>query len=89
MGIGMKTSMPSESDALPGWSMPMPESHFVNGHRLISPFPEGTRLALFGMGVFLGGRKNVFGSFPAFTAPPWVMPPASPRIRRTAKSAAA
>lgn len=60
MGIGMKTSMPSERDALPGRSspMPVPEFHFVNGRRLIPPFPEGMRLALFGMGCFWGAEKR-------------------------------
>lgn len=60
MGIGMKTSMPSESDALPGRSspMPVPEFHFVSGHRLIPPFPKGMRLALFGMGCFWGAEKR-------------------------------
>lgn len=65
MGIGMKTRMPAESEALPGRSspMPVPEFHFVNGNRLIPPFPEGMRLALFGMGCFWGAEK-CFWSLP-------------------------
>lgn len=60
MGIGMKTSMPAKSEALPGRAtpMPVPEFHFVNGHRLIPPFPEGMQLALFGMGCFWGAEKR-------------------------------
>ena len=36
-----KTEMPSLSEALPGHAEPMyvPETHFMNGNRLIPPFP--------------------------------------------------
>ena len=38
-------TMPSPADALPGRAerMPVPETHFVNGHRLTPPFPDGFR----------------------------------------------
>ncbi len=54
-----KTSMPSAADALPGRPQPMavPETHFVNGHRLAPPFPAGLELALFGMGCFWGAER--------------------------------
>jgi peptide-methionine (S)-S-oxide reductase len=38
--------------------MPVPEKHFVNGHPLEPPFPEGMRRALFGMGCFWGAEKK-------------------------------
>jgi peptide-methionine (S)-S-oxide reductase len=52
--------MPTAAEALPGRStpMPVPERHFVNGARLTPPFPEGTRLALFGMGCFWGAERK-------------------------------
>jgi peptide-methionine (S)-S-oxide reductase len=37
--------------------MPVPERHFVNGHPLRPPFPEGMRQALFGMGCFWGAER--------------------------------
>ena len=54
-----KLRMPSEADALPGRSepMPVPASHVVNGARLVPPFPEGLAQALFGMGCFWGAER--------------------------------
>jgi peptide-methionine (S)-S-oxide reductase len=37
--------------------MPVPERHFINGHRLQPPFPEGMELAQFGMGCFWGAER--------------------------------
>jgi peptide-methionine (S)-S-oxide reductase len=58
--FGAKTRMPSPEDALPGreMSMPVPERHFVNGHPLLPPYPEGTELAMFGMGCFWGAERD-------------------------------
>lgn len=55
-----KSRMPPPEDALPGRAerMPVPEKHFVLGTRLVPPFPEGTRLALFGLGCFWGAEKG-------------------------------
>ena len=55
-----KTAMPRPEQALPGRreGMPVPERHFVNGNRLIPPFPDGTELALFGMGCFWGAERK-------------------------------
>ena len=54
-----KLRMPTADDALPGRAeaMSVPEKHFVNGHRIVPPFPEGTELALFGMGCFWGAER--------------------------------
>jgi peptide-methionine (S)-S-oxide reductase len=51
--------MPAASEALPGRSQPLPvaEMHFVNGNRLMPPFPAGLELALFGLGCFWGAER--------------------------------
>ena len=56
---GHKTHMVSEEDALRGRSdeMPVPGRHFVNGHALKSPFPDGLETAVFGMGCFWGAER--------------------------------
>ena len=33
------------------------EAHFVTGHRIVPPFPAGTRIAWFGMGCFWGAER--------------------------------
>ena len=38
--------------------MPVPDAHFVNGHRLEPPFPDGLETAMFGMGCFWGAEKK-------------------------------
>jgi peptide-methionine (S)-S-oxide reductase len=38
--------------------MPVPESHYVNGHRLTPPFPAGLEQAVFGMGCFWGAERK-------------------------------
>jgi peptide-methionine (S)-S-oxide reductase len=55
-----KTGMPSREEALPGRAerMPVPERHFVNGARIVPPFPEGIRTALFAMGCFWGAERK-------------------------------
>jgi len=51
---------PTPAEVLPGRDarMRVPEAHFVNGHRLESPFPDGLALAMFGMGCFWGAEKK-------------------------------
>jgi peptide-methionine (S)-S-oxide reductase len=55
-----KTQIPKPEEALPGGraKMPVPERHYVNGHVLQPPFPEGMELALFGMGCFWGAERK-------------------------------
>lgn len=45
--------------ALRGRDTPMrvPESHFVNGNRIVPPFPAGLETAIFGLGCFWGAEK--------------------------------
>ena len=44
---------------LPGRAekIPVPERHFVNGHPLAAPFPQGMEQAVFGMGCFWGAER--------------------------------
>ena len=60
-----KLELPSPGEALPGRTerMQVPARHFVNGNPLEAPFPEGLRLALFGMGCFWGAERK-FWSLP-------------------------
>jgi peptide-methionine (S)-S-oxide reductase len=54
---------PSQAEALPGRAqrMPVPAAHFVNGHRLEAPFPDGLERAMFAMGCFWGVEKQFWG----------------------------
>jgi peptide-methionine (S)-S-oxide reductase len=55
-----KTQMVDERDALPGRDqpMPVPTDHDVTGHRIVPPFPEGLRTAVFAMGCFWGAERK-------------------------------
>jgi peptide-methionine (S)-S-oxide reductase len=52
-------AMPGPGEALPGRAakMPVPDEHFVNGHRLTPPFPAGLETAVFGLGCFWGAER--------------------------------
>ncbi len=54
--------MPTPEEALPGRDepMPVPAAHFVNGHPLAGPFPEGMKTAMFAMGCFWGAEKKLW-----------------------------
>src|SRR5439155_20254207 len=58
--FGKPGQIPSKRDALPGRDerMPVPDRHFVNGHRLEPPYPDGLARAVFGMGCFWGAEKK-------------------------------
>jgi len=58
--FGKPTTIPDKASALPGRAerMPVPESHFVNGHRLSPPFPAGLATAMFGLGCFWGAERK-------------------------------
>jgi peptide-methionine (S)-S-oxide reductase len=55
-----KVRMPSPAEALPGRSTPMRvgAAHFVNGHSIVPPFPDGYQQALFGLGCFWGAERK-------------------------------
>jgi peptide-methionine (S)-S-oxide reductase len=38
--------------------MQVPETHFVNGHRIQAPYPDGLERAVFAMGCFWGAEKT-------------------------------
>ena len=54
-----KLVVPQPEDCLPGRAEPskIPERHFVNGHPLAGPYPEGFEKALFGLGCFWGAER--------------------------------
>ena len=58
--FGKSKSIPGKSEALPGRAerMPVPETHFVNRHRLTPPFPDGLATAMFGLGCFWGAERK-------------------------------
>jgi len=55
-----KITLPKPDQTLPGRAekMPVPDAHFVNGHRLQPPFPAGLQQALFGLGCFWGAERK-------------------------------
>src|SRR6476646_4674887 len=56
----MNLRMPQPEQALPGreQAMPVPDDHYVNGHRISAPFPAGMEQAIFGMGCFWGAERK-------------------------------
>lgn len=64
-GFRKEARMPTPAEALPGRAQPLPtaERHYVNGHPLKGPYPEGFETALVGMGCFWGAERR-FWSLP-------------------------
>jgi peptide-methionine (S)-S-oxide reductase len=52
--------MPTAATALPGRASPIPtaERHFVNQRPLKEPYPDGTEVAVFGLGCFWGAERK-------------------------------
>ncbi|MGH2449778.1 MAG: peptide-methionine (S)-S-oxide reductase MsrA [Candidatus Limnocylindria bacterium] len=59
MWFRKSAKLPSAEEALRGRAQPMrvPETHFVNGARLMPPYPDGSELATFAMGCFWGAER--------------------------------
>jgi peptide-methionine (S)-S-oxide reductase len=57
--------MPTADTALPGRAEPIPtaQTHFVNGHALKGPYPDGLETAIFAMGCFWGVER-IFWKIP-------------------------
>jgi peptide-methionine (S)-S-oxide reductase len=55
-----KLRMPRPEETLPGrkTALQVSERHFVNGHTITAPFPEGMQRAVFGMGCFWGAERK-------------------------------
>ena len=56
-----KTQLPSPEAALPGRDarpFEVPEVHFLNGNRILPPFPPGSEEVQFGLGCFWGAERK-------------------------------
>ena len=55
-----KTRIVDAAEALPGRREPIPTAaqHFVNGHPLKGPYPQGAETAVFGLGCFWGAERK-------------------------------
>jgi peptide-methionine (S)-S-oxide reductase len=64
-GTRKPLDLPTAAEALPGRDtpMPVPAEHFVNGHSMTPPYPEGFQTLVVGMGCFWGAEK-AFWSIP-------------------------
>ena len=60
-----KLRLPTADEALPGRDtpMPVPDAHYVNGHSMAPPHPDGTETMVVGMGCFWGAEQ-AFWSVP-------------------------
>lgn len=64
-----KTELPTPQEALLGrpQKMPVPATHFVNGHPLEPPYPQDTEMAMFGMGCFWGAEQRFWQTEGVYT----------------------
>ncbi len=64
-----KLRMPTPEEALPGRDtpVPVPGAHFVNGHPLTPPWPEGMEVVYVGMGCFWGAERKFWQTPGVFT----------------------
>jgi len=55
-----KAVLPTAEEALPGRATPLkvPEKHFVNGRRIVPPYPVGLSEVVFGLGCFWGAERK-------------------------------
>ena len=55
-----KLKLVEPEQALPGRATPLevPQVHFVNGHRIVPPFPDHLQLATFALGCFWGAERT-------------------------------
>jgi len=67
-GFRRKTSIPKPDNALPGrpHAIRTADTHFINGTALNGPYPDGTEIALFGLGCFWGAERK-FWQLPGVT----------------------
>lgn len=54
------TELPTRDTALPGRTQAIPTAakHFLNGRSLKAPYPEGSQMAMFGLGCFWGAERK-------------------------------
>jgi peptide-methionine (S)-S-oxide reductase len=66
---GKTLHLPTPAESLPGRGVPLevPDRHFVNGQRIVPPFPDGAEVADLGLGCFWGAER-VFWSLPGVYA---------------------